>query len=179
MLTLLFRNRGVARTLTIGNAMRLERANTSTKAIAYRQDLPPAEGYKTFDWERIPQKEGWATPTRFLIYLAITFYGYVFYQLNKKRYRTMHLEMLDAKVALQPLMFAERDRLYLKRVRQNFEEETRLMKNVPGWEVGKWYHEPVFKTVPQNHWIDQSPFEFWSGCDPFEYDIWCHWYFTA
>ena len=27
------------------------------------------------------------------------------------------------------------------------------MKNVPGWEVGKWFDEPVYKTVPKDHWI--------------------------
>lgn len=45
---------------------------------------------------------------------------------------------------------------YLRRIRQNYEEEVRLMKNVPDWEVGKWYHQPIFKTVPENHWIGKG-----------------------
>ena len=45
---------------------------------------------------------------------------------------------------------------YLRRIRRNFEAETELMKDVPGWEVGKWYNEPVYKTVPQGMWIGTS-----------------------
>lgn len=62
-------------------------------------------------------------------------------------------------MALFPLLFAERDREYLKQTRINRDEEAELMKNVPGWVVGTWYGEPIFKTVSKEQlleprWID-------------------------
>lgn len=67
--------------------------------------------------------------------------------------------MRSGRLALYPLLFAERDREFLKQIRRNRDEEAKLMKNVPGWKVGTWYGEPIFKTVakdtlPEPHWQD-------------------------
>lgn len=44
---------------------------------------------------------------------------------------------------------------FLKQLRDNREEENELMKNVPGWETGKWQGEPVYHNkagrFPQVH----------------------------
>ena len=32
----------------------------------------------------------------------------------------------------------------MRQLRNNRDEETELMKDVPGWEVGKWKGEPVY-----------------------------------
>jgi hypothetical protein len=37
---------------------------------------------------------------------------------------------------------------FLKQLHRNREEEAKLMANVPGWEVGTWYGEPVYRTLP-------------------------------
>jgi NADH dehydrogenase (ubiquinone) 1 alpha subcomplex subunit 13 len=50
-----------------------------------------------------------------------------------------------------PLFIAERDREFLKQVRRNRDEEAKVMKNVPGWVVGTWYGEPIYKTKPKDY----------------------------
>ena len=58
--------------------------------------------------------------------------------------------MDDARFAVQPLMMAEMDRMYLRRLRQNRDEEAELMKDVPGWEVGKWKGKPLYSREGPN-----------------------------
>lgn len=41
----------------------------------------------------------------------------------------------------------ERERIFLKRLRQNRDEENELMKGVAGWETGTLWGEPVFHNV--------------------------------
>ena len=36
---------------------------------------------------------------------------------------------------------------YLRQLRSNRDEENKLMKNVPGWETGKLFGEPVFHNL--------------------------------
>lgn len=42
---------------------------------------------------------------------------------------------------------------YLRRIR---DEEADLMKDVPGWEVGTLFGEPVYHTIPEDQY--QEPF---------------------
>ncbi|GAV09319.1 hypothetical protein RvY_18883 [Ramazzottius varieornatus] len=154
-------------------------ASSSSSPVAYQQDLPPTGGYADYDWGRIPQKPYMGATKQFLLVVFMTITGKLMMELDRKRWRGEKLEMLDAKVALMPMLLAERDRLYLRRIRRNREEEERIMKNVPGWEVGKWFDEPVYKTVPKDHWIDPTPFEYWVHCEAFEFEKWYHWWFTA
>lgn len=84
--------------------------------------------------------------------------GYLYY-LNYVEVERETIEMRSGRLALYPLLFAERDREFLKQIRRNRDEEAKLMKNVPGWKVGTWYGEPIFKTVakdtlPEPHWQD-------------------------
>jgi NADH dehydrogenase (ubiquinone) 1 alpha subcomplex subunit 13 len=62
--------------------------------------------------------------------------------------------MRSSKLATTPLLLAERDREYLKQMRRNRDEEEKLMKNVAGWQVGTWYGEPVFRTIPKDTLVD-------------------------
>uniref|UniRef100_A0A3B3QRR9 NADH dehydrogenase [ubiquinone] 1 alpha subcomplex subunit 13 n=1 Tax=Paramormyrops kingsleyae TaxID=1676925 RepID=A0A3B3QRR9_9TELE len=56
--------------------------------------------------------------------------------------RRLQIEDLEARIALLPLLQAEHDRRTLRMLRENLEEEVRIMKDVPGWKVG----ENVFHT---------------------------------
>jgi NADH dehydrogenase (ubiquinone) 1 alpha subcomplex subunit 13 len=51
---------------------------------------------------------------------------------------------------------------FLKQLRRNRDEEAKLMANVPGWEVGTWYGEPVYKTLPPDTLVVPNIFEFYS-----------------
>lgn len=61
---------------------------------------------------------------------------------NRER-RRLHIQDLEARIALMPLLQAERDRRVLQLLRENLEEEAIIMKEVPDWKVG----ESVFHTT--------------------------------
>lgn len=39
------------------------------------------------------------------------------------------------------------------------------MKNVPGWEVGTWYGEPVYKLLPKDTLVDPHFKDFYAHTD--------------
>lgn len=43
--------------------------------------------------------------------------------------------MRSARMAIYPMLLAERDWEYLKQLRRNRDAEAELMRDVPGWEV--------------------------------------------
>ncbi|NXX07560.1 NDUAD dehydrogenase, partial [Larus smithsonianus] len=51
------------------------------------------------------------------------------------RRRRLLIEDLEARIALMPLLQAESDRRTLRLLRQNLDEEAKIMKDVPGWKV--------------------------------------------
>ncbi|EMP24109.1 NADH dehydrogenase [ubiquinone] 1 alpha subcomplex subunit 13 [Chelonia mydas] len=53
---------------------------------------------------------------------------------NRER-RRLQIEDLETRIALFPLLQAESDRRTLRLLRENLEEEAKIMKDVPGW---KW-----------------------------------------
>ncbi|XP_069699514.1 NADH dehydrogenase [ubiquinone] 1 alpha subcomplex subunit 13 [Periplaneta americana] len=112
------------------------------------QDMPPEGGYKPINYARIPAKKFFSGSTIILGYLGMTAIAGYIYFLTWKKVKRDEIEMRSAKLALKPLLTAERDREFLKQLRRNRDEEAKLMANVPGWEVGTWYGEPVYKTLP-------------------------------
>lgn len=67
------------------------------------------------------------------------------YKLTEKKVRKDEIEMRSGKMAIYPMLLAERDRAYMKQLRINRDAEAELMKDVPGWEVGYlllfWLHQ--------------------------------------
>lgn len=107
----------------------------------------------------LPGKSLWG------IHLAVSTGALYLFYLNYKKVERDNIEMRSARHAIMPLLFAERDREYLKQLRRNRDEEAKLMANVPGWEVGTWYGEPVFKTLPKDTLVDPSFREFYAHAD--------------
>jgi len=56
------------------------------------------------------------------------------------------METDESRSCIEPVLLAEQDRIILRQYRANRDEETKLMKDVPGWEVGTWFGEKVFKS---------------------------------
>jgi len=56
------------------------------------------------------------------------------------------MEMDESRSCIEPILLAEQDRIVLRQYRANRDEETKLMKDVPDWEVGTWFGEKVFKS---------------------------------
>lgn len=69
----------------------------------------------------------------------------------------------EGRIALEPLVEAESDRLLLWQMRRNREEENELMKDVPGWVTGTWFGEPLFKTNANlDKWIQPTIYEIYA-----------------
>uniref|UniRef100_A0A2M4C2Q1 NADH dehydrogenase [ubiquinone] 1 alpha subcomplex subunit 13 n=1 Tax=Anopheles marajoara TaxID=58244 RepID=A0A2M4C2Q1_9DIPT len=129
------------------------------------QDLPPKGGYQNIPFARVPAKtyfRGWQMIAG---YAGISTVGLYLYWLNVKENHRNEIEMRSARNVIYPLLLAERDREYLKQLRRNRDEEADLMKNVEGWEVGTWYGEPVFKTLPKDKLVEPTFQEFYVHTD--------------
>ncbi|MBN3278207.1 NDUAD dehydrogenase, partial [Polyodon spathula] len=82
----------------------------------------------------------------FGIGIGVLVFGYWrLFKWNRER-RRLQIEDLEARISLLPLLQAEHDRRTLRMLRQNLEEEAKIMKDVPGWKVG----ENVFHT---DRWV--------------------------
>lgn len=98
-------------------------------------------------------------------YVGITAAGLYVYYLTHKEIERDRIEMRSGKHAILPLLVAERDREYLKQLRRNRDEEATLMANVPGWKVGTWYGEPIYKTKSADQFFDPTFKEFYVHTD--------------
>lgn len=118
----------------------------SATGTKYKQDMPPKGGYGPVDYSR---KLFNRIKGKYILAGFFPFTGYAIWLINEtRRYNRMHeLENTEANVALEPLLFAEKDRMALKLFRQNYELEVELMKDYPGWEVGTMFGEPIFFDV--------------------------------
>ena len=116
-------------------------------ASKFRQDMPPAGGYGPIEWAKKIPKKGLSGYSIFGIFLGVTGLAWAGYYVEQQYKRRWYIEMNDARVALEPLLVAEEQRMYLTQIRKNRDEENELMKNVPGWETGKIDGEPVYHNI--------------------------------
>ncbi|XP_032805881.1 NADH dehydrogenase [ubiquinone] 1 alpha subcomplex subunit 13 [Petromyzon marinus] len=124
-------------------------------ASKVKQDMPPPGGYGPVDYKRNLPKRGLSGYSMFAIGIGLMLYGqYRIFKWNRER-RRLQIEELESRIAILPLLQAEQDRHVLQQVRENLEEEAKIMKDVPGWKVG----ESVYNS---NRWhtptIDQLYF---------------------
>lgn len=126
-----------------------------------KQDMPPKGGYGPIDWvKKAPKK-----PMNGFLFIAGLFSfsaaNYYLYTIFRDRRRMLRNENTEARLALTPFLLAERNRQYLLYLHKNKEEEEKLMKDVPEWEVGKWYDYPVYHN-PRGLWVDPVIDEFYA-----------------
>ncbi|XP_076653455.1 NADH dehydrogenase (ubiquinone) B16.6 subunit [Halictus rubicundus] len=141
----------------------------ATAAKSGPQDMPPKGGYAPYQIERIPLRTVIGGRTGLAIFLACTYGGFYMYGQTYKHIKMNEIEMRSARHALQPLLEAERDRAILKHMRRLREEEADLMKDFPGWEVGKFFSEPLFSTLPEDTYIEPTLQELTIFADPEKY----------
>ncbi|XP_055385802.1 NADH dehydrogenase [ubiquinone] 1 alpha subcomplex subunit 13 [Condylostylus longicornis] len=130
-----------------------------------KQDLPPSGGYKAIKFGRIPAKNYFNGTQIIGSYVGVTVAGLFIYYLTAKKIKREEIEMRSAENCIYPLLVAERDREFLKQLRKNRDEESRLMANIKDWEVGTWYGEPIFKTLPEDELISPSFKEFYAHAE--------------
>lgn len=143
------------------------------------QDLPPEGGYNPFNYKRVPLKPLFNLKFMVGTYLSVSAAAWYIYYLTYREITREEIEMRSGNMVIYPLLIAERDREYLKQVRRNRDEEAELMKNVPGWVVGTWYGEPIYKTLPKAKWVDPSIYEFYGHTSSGEFSkrvMFKHWY---
>lgn len=134
------------------------------------QDLPPAGGYRPINIKRVALKPILSAKMLFAGYVAISAGAMYMYYLTDKKLLREEIEMRSCRNVMLPIVMAERDREYLKQIRRNRDEEAKLMANVPGWKVGTWFGEPVYKTLNADEWVDPEFNEFYAHCDKKYYE---------
>lgn len=146
--------------------------------MPYRQDLPPPGGYRAFEWNKVPLRPTWRHYTYYMAWAFATGIGYAGYKLERRLEGILALEEQDAKLASEPLLVAERDRFLLRQCRINRAEEERVMKDVPGWQVGKYFDEPIFYTTPPDMWIEPNTYSLWTHApyDRYYRHVYSHFY---
>jgi len=130
------------------------------------QDMPPKGGFASILYHRVPTKKFWNGRKAFgllaFVHLPILMYRQWVLIPNKQK---RDFEHRGCAAVITPFLKAERDRQKMIRARENIEIEAELMKDVPGWEVGTWFGEPIYKTVPADEWEDPINFEYYVHTD--------------
>lgn len=125
------------------------------------QDLPPVGGYTPYSTKRVPLKPVMSAKMLFAGYIGLSAGAMYMFYLTDRKLKREDIEMRSCRNVLLPIVLAERDREYLKQIRRNRDEEAKLMANVPGWKVGTWFGEPIYKTTKKGDWFDPSVQEFY------------------
>ncbi|KAM9732409.1 NADH dehydrogenase [ubiquinone] 1 alpha subcomplex subunit 13 [Dama dama] len=112
-------------------------------ASKVKQDMPPAGGYGPIDYKRNLPRRGLSGYSMFAVGIGALLFGYWSMMRWNRERRRLQIEDFEARIALMPLLQAEKDRRVLQMLRENLEEEATIMKDVPGWKVG----ESVFHTT--------------------------------
>uniref|UniRef100_A0A8J2RZJ1 NADH dehydrogenase [ubiquinone] 1 alpha subcomplex subunit 13 n=1 Tax=Daphnia galeata TaxID=27404 RepID=A0A8J2RZJ1_9CRUS len=127
-----------------------------------KQELPPPGGYEKIKYARNPAKSyfrGGRLLAGFILFNGCTTY----YYFNHIYPGILHhrTEKTSAHLATLPMLMAEHDRAYLKHCRAMRDEEEKLMANVPGWEVGKWNGQPIYKTLDKDTFVGPQLSEYY------------------
>ncbi|KAL2718483.1 NADH dehydrogenase ubiquinone 1 alpha subcomplex subunit 13 isoform X2 [Vespula squamosa] len=138
----------------------------STAARGFTQDLPPKEGYCPIPTERVPLRTFLGGRAALGLCLFSTVVGHYLYYIEWKRIMRENIEMKSAQFAILPILMAERDRTFLKQVKRNIAEEKELMKYYPGWKVGTYFGDPVYKTIPEDEFVEPDHIEYFIHTHP-------------
>ncbi|NXU38993.1 NDUAD dehydrogenase, partial [Drymodes brunneopygia] len=100
-----------------------------------KQDMAPPGGYGPIDYKRHLPRRGLSGYSLFALGVGSLLLGYyTLIKWNRERRRLL-IEELETRIALMPLLQAESDRRTLRMLRQNLDEEAKIMRDVPGWKV--------------------------------------------
>ncbi|KAK9833412.1 hypothetical protein WJX81_002990 [Elliptochloris bilobata] len=111
------------------------------------QDGPPPGGYPAIRFARRIPNTGPSGFTLFAVSAAVMAYGFYKVGEGNLERRALRAETVAMREMLYPVMQAEEDRRWVKEKQKCLENEAKIMKDVPGWEVGK---SPYFG---KRHWV--------------------------
>ncbi|KAF8055944.1 NADH dehydrogenase [ubiquinone] 1 alpha subcomplex subunit 13-B [Scenedesmus sp. PABB004] len=109
----------------------------SVKDMPIVQDMPPVGGFPSIRIQRRLPSTGPTGVAIFAVGGAVMAYGYynVYHLIQDRKAGLRELEMHRAPII--PVLQAEEDIRWVAANKAALAEEARIMKNVPGWEVGK------------------------------------------
>jgi len=137
------------------------------------QEMPPVGGYASILTDRVKTKRWWNGRKALAGLLFLHVPGMLYYHWVVRPGRHMRdLEKRSRSCVVQPFLKAERDRAKLVRVHENRAIEAELMKDVPGWQVGTWYGESMYKTLTPDEWEDPLQIEYFIHSDLKDYMAW-------
>ncbi|XP_050400086.1 NADH dehydrogenase [ubiquinone] 1 alpha subcomplex subunit 13 [Patella vulgata] len=147
----------------------------------FKQEMPPKGGFGPIEWTKGVPKPKWSGYKQFSVFTGFTLASWAIWYRGELVRRREMLEMREARIAVYPLIEAERHRLYLMHCRKNRDEENELMKNHPGWITGTLYGKRPYHNV-RGRFIDQSCESFYAHNKPkdmiestdskFYHDLW-------
>ncbi|KAF6261170.1 GRIM-19 [Scenedesmus sp. NREL 46B-D3] len=109
----------------------------SVKDMPIVQDMPPVGGFPSIRIQRRLPSTGPTGVAIFAVGAAVMAYGYynVYNLIQDRKAGLRELEMMRAPII--PVLQAEEDIRWVAHSKAALEAEARIMKDVPGWEVGK------------------------------------------
>jgi len=144
----------------------------------FRQDLPPPGGYKPIQYLRIPAKTYFSGVQMFVGYAIFQTFAFYMCYLSVRRAKKLEREERNTRIATMPMMLAEKDRLFLRQLRKNRDDERELMKDVEGWKVGHYWGESIYQTRPENEFPPYVSMNDYMVHDS-NFNMRFNWYFQA
>ncbi|KAL1918854.1 uncharacterized protein VTP21DRAFT_2876 [Calcarisporiella thermophila] len=111
----------------------------------FTQDMPPAGGYPQVHYRRNLPQRGPSGLALVVGVTAVCTFGFWQYARGMSEKRELKRENTWSRIYLVPLLQAETDRDTYRRQQASLQREKEIMKDVPGWEVGKsvYHHKPA------------------------------------
>ncbi|WFD30402.1 hypothetical protein MSPP1_001421 [Malassezia sp. CBS 17886] len=108
-----------------------------SSGVTYKQDLPPKGGFAPIRYKRNLPARGPSGTVLLAGVLGISIFGFYRVGLANQEKREIARERAWSRIYLTPMILAEGDRDTFRRETAAIAREKELMKDVPGWEVGK------------------------------------------
>eukprot|EP01147_Barroeca_monosierra_P003841 gene3841-6349_t len=110
---------------------------SSASSEQFLQDRPRPGGFPTIQYARNVPKRGPSGLALMLGGALLFVIGMDKVNAGRRQRRLLKQENINSRLALQPFLEAEADRIYIKRAAQILEAEAIIMRDVQDWKVGE------------------------------------------
>ncbi|XP_043598973.1 NADH dehydrogenase [ubiquinone] 1 alpha subcomplex subunit 13 [Bombus pyrosoma] len=135
------------------------------------QDLPPEGGYAPFHINRIKLRTFLTGRMGVGLFIVTNVVTFPLYYKNWVSERRKMLETKSRELATVPMLLAEKDRAILKHLKRMRELEADVMKDFPHWEVGTFFGQPIYESLPEDTYVEPLFGECYTYADPYDVPI--------